>query len=118
MSILGRYLEHQRIVHFANGGLDDYWIGSADWRTRNLHRRVEIMVPVTRRDLKIRLGAFLDRLWAEPSAWTLGSDGHYRQGRIDPRAPHVHHAMFEPDWPFRSDSLLRSGAIGGPHRAA
>jgi polyphosphate kinase len=115
-SILGRYLEHQRIVHFHNGGLDEYWIGSADWRTRNLHRRVEIMAPVTRRDLKVRLGAILDRLWAETSAWTLGSDGRYRQAPADRRSPHVHDAMFDPDWPFGHRRWLDRSGQHGPAR--
>jgi polyphosphate kinase len=48
-SILGRYLEHSRIVRFAHG--DDggplFLIGSADWMPRNLDRRVEVLVPVT-----------------------------------------------------------------------
>ena len=40
-SILGRFLEHSRIFHFANGGDDEYWIGSADLMHRNLDRRVD-----------------------------------------------------------------------------
>ncbi|HAP76782.1 MAG TPA: RNA degradosome polyphosphate kinase, partial [Acidimicrobiaceae bacterium] len=49
-SILGRYLEHSRIVRFEHGGDDDtplFLIGSADWMGRNLDRRVEVLVPVT-----------------------------------------------------------------------
>ena len=43
---VGRFLEHARIYHFADGGADDYLIASADWRSRNLRRRVEVAAPV------------------------------------------------------------------------
>lgn len=45
-SIVGRFLEHSRIFYFANGGEEELYIGSADWMTRNLNRRVEVVVPV------------------------------------------------------------------------
>ncbi len=48
-SILGRYLEHSRIVRFEHGDDDSplFLIGSADWMGRNLDRRIEVLVPVT-----------------------------------------------------------------------
>jgi polyphosphate kinase len=48
-SILGRYLEHSRIIRFGHGDNDSplFLIGSADWMGRNLDRRIEVMVPVT-----------------------------------------------------------------------
>lgn len=45
-SIVGRFLEHSRIFYFANGGEEEVYIGSADWMTRNLSRRVEVVAPV------------------------------------------------------------------------
>jgi polyphosphate kinase len=48
-SIVGRFLEHSRIFHFANGGNDEIYIGSADWMPRNLFERCEVVFPV--RDL-------------------------------------------------------------------
>jgi polyphosphate kinase len=47
-SILGRYLEHSRIIRFAHGdnGAPLFLIGSADWMPRNLDRRIEVLVPV------------------------------------------------------------------------
>ncbi|MBI3892536.1 MAG: polyphosphate kinase 1 [Candidatus Wallbacteria bacterium] len=54
-SIVGRFLEHSRVFHFANGGDDEVYIGSADWMTRNLDRRVEILVPIEDPVLRDRL---------------------------------------------------------------
>src|SRR5436305_9953579 len=51
-SIVGRFLEHSRIFHFANGGDDEIFIGSADWMPRNLFERCEVVFPV--RDLAAR----------------------------------------------------------------
>ncbi|MFM2291964.1 MAG: hypothetical protein RIS29_1777 [Bacteroidota bacterium] len=44
--IIDRYLEHSRILIFANGGEEKYYIGSADWMDRNLNNRVEVYAPV------------------------------------------------------------------------
>jgi polyphosphate kinase len=54
-SIVGRFLEHSRIFHFANGGEDDLYCGSADWMPRNLVERCEVVFPVAQVDLKKRL---------------------------------------------------------------
>ncbi|WP_429370630.1 polyphosphate kinase 1 [Paenibacillus sp. DS2015] len=45
-SIVDRFLEHTRIYYFENGGNPELWISSADWMTRNLTRRIELMCPV------------------------------------------------------------------------
>lgn len=78
-SLVGRFLEHARIYHFENGGADEYFIGSADWRSRNLRRRVEVVTPVPDPDCRRRLDQILARELADPSGWELGSDGNYRQ---------------------------------------
>jgi polyphosphate kinase len=46
MSILGRFLEHERVLVFGPPGEEEFFLSSADWMPRNLHRRVEIMFPV------------------------------------------------------------------------
>jgi len=90
-SILGRFLEHERIYHFGNGGQDEYLIGSADWRPRNLRRRVEVVAPVAEPALTARLDTLLTALLAEPSAWTLRSDGTWVRGaRPSAEHPHLH----------------------------
>jgi polyphosphate kinase len=83
-SIVGRFLEHARIYHFANDGADEYLIGSADWRSRNLRRRVEVVAFVLDPDSRARLDAILARELEDPSAWELAGDGSYRQAQALP----------------------------------
>jgi polyphosphate kinase len=45
-SVVGRFLEHSRIFYFANGGDEEFYLGSADWMPRNLYERVEVMFPI------------------------------------------------------------------------
>jgi len=85
ISILGRYLEHARIFRFNNGGDPEYYIGSADWRTRNLSRRVEVACPVRDPAHRARLDEILRAQLEHPRAWELGSDGTYYQRPL--RAP-------------------------------
>ena len=53
--IIDRYLEHSRIMIFANGGDESYYIGSADWMGRNLDNRIEVYAPVYSKDLQHQL---------------------------------------------------------------
>jgi polyphosphate kinase len=46
-SVVGRFLEHSRVFWFSNGGDEELYIGSADWMTRNLKHRIEVVAPVT-----------------------------------------------------------------------
>ena len=50
--IVGRYLEHARIIWFHNNGKDELYMGSADWMTRNLRRRIEVNIPIKNKTLK------------------------------------------------------------------
>jgi len=79
-SVVGRFLEHSRVFVFCAGLMEKVWISSADWLTRNLHRRVETCVPIEDPMLKRRvIDEGIDRLLADTSdAWELGSDGQYR----------------------------------------
>jgi len=52
ISVIDHYLEHSRLFYFANGGAEEIYLSSADWMTRNLEHRVELMFPV--QDEKIR----------------------------------------------------------------
>ena len=77
LSVLGRFLEHGRIYYFENGGEPEYYIGSADWRPRNLRRRVEVVTPVDDPGARARLDGIFERELADPDAWNLESDGSY-----------------------------------------
>jgi polyphosphate kinase len=83
-SIVGRFLEHSRIFHFANGHRKhvdgEFYIGSADWMTRNLSKRIEVVTPIYALDAKKRLWEFLDVcLRDHRQAWVLDSGGKYTQ---------------------------------------
>jgi polyphosphate kinase len=83
-SIIGRFLEHSRVFHFANGNenpLDgEFFIGSADWIYRNISKRVEVVTPVFAAGAKERLWEFLDIcLRDRRQAWTLNADGSWSQ---------------------------------------
>ncbi|MGE5744896.1 MAG: polyphosphate kinase 1, partial [Gemmatimonadota bacterium] len=81
VSVLGRFLEHARVFHFANGGAPEYYIGSADWRPRNLRRRVEVVAPVRDPDSRRRLDEILTADLENPTAWELHADGTYERRR-------------------------------------
>lgn len=78
-SIVGRYLEHSRVLRFgARGRRRQYLIGSADLMPRNLDRRVEALAPIEDPDLQFRLDEILDACLADDVlAWELNSDGSW-----------------------------------------
>jgi polyphosphate kinase len=78
ISILGRFLEHDRVYYFHNNGRPLTFIGSADWRNRNLKRRVELIAPITEPSLQERLIQMLmDALDDNRLAWDGEADGRY-----------------------------------------
>jgi polyphosphate kinase len=79
VSIVGRYLEHARILRFGRApGARAYYIGSADLMPRNLDRRVETLTPVTEPSLQARLDEILEvNLLDDLLAWELSSDGSW-----------------------------------------
>ena len=81
-SVIGRFLEHSRVFYFRNGAADpidgEFFIGSADWMYRNLHARVEAIVPILDRTLKEKLWEILQLYLKEQrQAWKMTSDGSY-----------------------------------------
>jgi polyphosphate kinase len=82
ISIIGRFLEHERVFYFQNNGRPKVFIGSADWRPRNLERRVEAVVPIEDPALAIQMKEILDLYLADNRhAWDLQPDGQYIQRR-------------------------------------
>ena len=84
-SILGRFLEHSRILHFRS--IDEFWIGSADMMHRNLDRRVEVLAQVKDPRLTTQLNdIFESALDPATRCWELGSEG---QWTASPRPGHT-----------------------------
>lgn len=84
-SIIGRYLEHSRVYHFANGdgpGEPVTYIGSADLMSRNLNRRVEALVRLDDPRTQQRVREILDVVLNDDRlAWTLAGDGVWTKRR-------------------------------------
>ncbi len=79
-SIVGRFLEHSRILRFGGGtnGAPTYYIGSADLRRRNLDRRVEAMIPVADPDAVEQLEQILQLNLADDThVWSLDASGKW-----------------------------------------
>ncbi len=92
LSVVGRFLEHSRVFHFANARENplegDWYIGSADWMYRNLNNRVEAVIPVRDADARRRLNRIREVMLADRRrAWSLNPDGSYTQHVPPPDAP-------------------------------
>jgi polyphosphate kinase len=82
-SVLGRYLEHSRMYHFAHGGQDKgpvHYIGSADMMPRNLDKRVEVLIPVEHPKHR----AWIDEVFAtllsdDVVAFEMNREGNWRR---------------------------------------
>jgi len=99
VSIIGRYLEHSRIFWFANNGEPEVFIGSADWMSRNLDRRVEALTPVEEPTLREQLERLLDLYLEDNSgAWEMNSDGSFSQRKPGKHSLHAQSALSEL-WP-------------------
>src|ERR1017187_2238791 len=103
-SIVGRFLEHSRIFHFANDGNDETYLGSADWMPRNLFERCEVVFPVRDPAAKARIhDEILPAYLADTVKARLQQpDGSYlRAGKVLKDAP-----------PFASQDFLMQLAEG------
>lgn len=79
ISIIDRFLEHSRIYSFYNNGNEKMFLSSADWMTRNMQRRIEIMFPIEDDYAKERLSTILDIYTKDNTkARILLSDGTYK----------------------------------------
>ena len=90
VSIIGRFLEHDRIFFFDNDGDPVVLMGSADWRKRNLDSRVEAVVPILDPVLRKRLtGILAMALDDNQLAWELDAEGIYTRRRPGEGEPKV-----------------------------
>jgi polyphosphate kinase len=100
ISVIDHYLEHSRIFYFANGGAEELYLSSADWMSRNLDRRVELMFPVLDEKLSAELRDILyDYFRDNSNSSIMDSNGNWT--RIVPD---------EGDTPFRVQKEMLSRA--------
>ena len=77
-SIVGRFLEHTRVYIFENNGEKEYFLSSADWMTRNLERRVELMFPVKNSKNRQQLDLYFENILKDNmKRWKENEDGTY-----------------------------------------
>jgi len=111
VSVVDRFLEHSRIYYFLNGGDDDLYLASADWMSRNLDRRVELMFPIEDAEHKSRVLTALRMMFSdtEKSHW-LGADGVYHRRPHAPGEPPCRVQQSLQDEGHRLVSLARERA--------
>jgi polyphosphate kinase len=87
-SIVGRFLEHSRIFHFANGGREETYLGSADWMPRNLFERCEVVFPVRDKAARARIhDEILPAYLADTAkARLMLEDGRYLRASVGKKA--------------------------------
>jgi len=100
VSVVDRFLEHSRIYYFLNGGDEEVYLASADWMTRNLDKRAELMFPIENPEHKAKVLHALNSMFRDTvkGRW-LHADGTYRRRDVSPDEP-----------PFRAQEALREQA--------
>jgi len=119
VSIVDRFLEHSRVFYFLNGGDEDVYLSSADWMTRNLDKRVELMFPVEHPDLRAKAVYALRAMFRDTAkARWLRADGSYERRGPEPGQPALRVQQHLHEDARRRASLARerAGAVFQPER--
>jgi polyphosphate kinase len=85
-SIVGRFLEHERVFAFGAGADEEIYLSSADWMPRNLYRRVEVLFPIEAKALRARIHdeVIEPALRDNVHAYQMDADGVYTRRQPDP----------------------------------
>jgi polyphosphate kinase len=99
ISVIGRFLEHSRVFYFRAGATKaeagNFYIGSADWMHRNLHRRVEVVVPITSDKNKKFIYDYLNVFINDKKqAWDMNEKGQYVRRSTKPSKTKGSHQYF------------------------
>lgn len=106
ISIIGRFLEHSRVYYFYNNGQEEIYIGSADWMSRNLDRRVEVITPIKDHDIAKDLQEILGIMLADNrQAWDLQGDGTYIQRHPGDNCPETNSQITLMNMALRSTGI-------------
>jgi polyphosphate kinase len=120
VSIVDRFLEHSRIYYFLNAGEEEVYLSSADWMSRNLDRRIELMFPVEEPGHKAAVLAALRAMFRDNvKARALRADGAYeRRTRARDEAAHRVQEQLQQE-AHRRAALARdrAGVVFEPERA-
>jgi len=104
-SIVGRFLEHHRIVYFANGGMPNLYLSSADWMKRNLSERVELLFPIEDQEMVARVKIMLEIMLKDNrKAYIMKSDGNYRPADKRSKAINSQEELYR-------EAQIRAGAV-------
>ncbi len=119
ISIVDRFLEHARILHFHHGGDNLTFISSADWMPRNLDGRVELLTPVEDPPLRDRLMAILDTYFKDTvKGRRLLPDGSYeRVGKGKRKRVRSQKALYEDACNAVKQAAQSRRTVFEPHRA-
>jgi polyphosphate kinase len=95
-SVLGRYLEHGRILSFRNGGSEEVYLSSADWLPRNFEKRIELMFPVLDERLARECRKILDTYFEDSQhSYRMKPDGGWEALRAEKHGVYAQEALYK-----------------------
>ena len=118
VSVVDRFLEHMRVYHFFHGGDNLTFISSADWMTRNLDRRVELLVPILDPACARRVNEVLSEgLQDNKHACQLRADGAWKRLVGGSNTIHSQKSLYEQACQLNKHDRSRPDIVLSPRRA-